>query len=77
MKTKILFFGSIGAMVGKNEMILEDFRDVQSVEKYLNNLFPELEKYTFRIALNQKLVDGNSALRDGDVLALMPPFAGG
>ncbi len=77
MKIKILFFGSIGALVGESEMILEGFNNVKSVEKHLNNLFPDLLNYTFRIAVNQELIEDNADLNNSDVLALMPPFAGG
>lgn len=77
MKIKILFFGSIGALAGKNEMTLENISDVEKVKKHLATLLPDLVNYTFRIALNQELIDGNPVLNDGDVLAIMPPFAGG
>ncbi|KAA3614778.1 MAG: MoaD/ThiS family protein [Calditrichaeota bacterium] len=77
MKTKILFFGSIGAMVGQGEMFLENQKDVKSVKENLTKIYPELENFTYRIALNQEIVDDNPDLNDGDVIALMPPFAGG
>ena len=77
MKIKILFFGSIATLAGKSEMMLEDISDLETIKSHLTGLFPELLNFTFRIALNQELVDGNPVLNDGDVLALMPPFAGG
>jgi molybdopterin synthase sulfur carrier subunit len=77
MKIKILFFGSIGALAGKSEMILENITDVEKLKKHLSDLFPDLPNYTFRIAVNKELVEGNTMLNDGDELAIMPPFAGG
>ena len=58
-------------------MTLDDMKDIESVKEHLKGLFPELVNYTFRIALNQELIEGNPGLNDGDILAIMPPFAGG
>ncbi len=77
MKIKILFFGSLGALTGKNEMILENVPDFENVQEKLFALFPDLTNYTYRIAVNQIISDKNPVLKDGDELAIMPPFAGG
>ena len=58
-------------------MLLENQKDVESVEKHLGAIYPDLKNYTFRIALNEELISDSQVLKDGDVLALMPPFAGG
>jgi molybdopterin converting factor small subunit len=39
--------------------------------------YPGIENFTFKVAVNRILVDGEPLLKDGDELALMPPFAGG
>ena len=78
MKVSVLFFGSlIDATGGKREIQLNDMRDMDSVKNNLLKQFPQLENYTFRIALNQKILDENHDLIDNDVIALLPPFAGG
>jgi len=78
MKVSVLFFGSlIDATGGKREIQLNDMQDMDSVKNNLLKQFPQLENYTFRIALNQKILDENHDLIDNDVIALLPPFAGG
>ena len=78
MKVNILFFGSLADVAdGKSEIQLEDVPDINSVKSVLFEKFPELVDYTFRIAVNQKILSDNITLSDNDVVALMPPFAGG
>ena len=78
MKVSVLFFGSlIDATEGEREIQLKDMPDIDSVKNNLLKKFPKLENYTFRVALNQKILDENQVLSDDDVIALLPPFAGG
>ena len=39
--------------------------------------YPFLKNMNYLIAVNQEVIKDNIALRDGDEIALMPPFAGG
>ena len=77
MKVKILFFGILSETAGKQEMILNDISDSKSLQEHLTSLIPGLKDYTFRMAINRKFIDSNHTLKDGDVVAMMPPFAGG
>jgi molybdopterin converting factor small subunit len=78
MKISVLFFGSlIDATGGEREIQLNGMHDIDSVKNELLEKYPHLENYTFRIALNQKILDENQGLNDSDVIALLPPFAGG
>jgi sulfur-carrier protein len=78
MRVNILFFGAlIDVTNGKSELRLSDVDDVNMVKKKLYHQFPGLTNYTFRIAVNQKILSSNQELSDNDVVALLPPFAGG
>ena len=78
MKINVLFFGSLAdAMNGQSEIWLEGVRDIDTVKNKLLEINPQLSEYTFRIALNQRILEGNQNLKDNDVVALLPPFAGG
>ena len=78
MKVNVLFFGSlIDVTGGSQEIQLTDVRDIDGVKNDLQQKYPQLQNYTFRIALNQKIIDENHDLNDNDVIALLPPFAGG
>lgn len=78
MKVKILFFGSLEDVAdGKSEIQLDNVHDIDSVKKILLEKYPALSDYTFRIAVNQQILSKNQTLNDNDVVALLPPFAGG
>jgi len=78
MKIKVLLFGSLlDATEGKTELQLEGMKDIDSLKTTLLENYPKLDGYTFRIALNQQILDNNKQLNNNDVVALLPPFAGG
>jgi molybdopterin converting factor small subunit len=77
MKVKILFFGILREAAGKQEMILNDINDSETLQNQLTSLIPSLKDYTFRLAINQEFIDSNCTLKEGDIVAVMPPFAGG
>jgi molybdopterin synthase sulfur carrier subunit len=77
MKVKILFFGILREAAGKQEMILKDINDSETLQNHLTSLIPGLKDYTFRLAINQEFIDSNCTLKEGDIVAVMPPFAGG
>jgi molybdopterin synthase sulfur carrier subunit len=77
MKLKILFFGILQEAAGKQEMILNDINDSETLQNHLTSLIPGLKGYTFRLAINQEFIDSNCTLKEGDIVAVMPPFAGG
>jgi molybdopterin converting factor small subunit len=43
----------------------------------LKEKYPKLQKINFQIARNNQLINENQALVNNDVLAFLPPFAGG
>jgi len=77
MKVKILFFGILREATGKQEMTLNDINDSETLQNHLTSLIPGLKDYTFRLAINQQFIDSNCTLKEGDIVAVMPPFAGG
>ena len=77
MKVKILFFGILREATGKQEMTLNDINDSETLQNHLTSLIPGLKDYTFRLAINQEFIDSNCTLKEGDIVAVMPPFAGG
>jgi molybdopterin synthase sulfur carrier subunit len=71
-----------GAIAEKTKSQAEEF---DFSEKYLNDLLSTLEqKYqlkelSFSIAVNQKIIQNTAEykLKSKDIVALLPPFAGG
>jgi molybdopterin converting factor small subunit len=77
MEVKVLFFGVLAEVTGTN---LKHYRDVNStgdLKLRIQDDFPEIVHYNFRISLNNEITDKDLLLKPGDEVALMPPFAGG
>ena len=79
MQITLKYFGKIAEIVGSHESIdnslanlpIRDFKD--KIEK----VYPRLKTISYKIALNQNLVEASTIINNGDELALLPPFAGG
>jgi molybdopterin converting factor subunit 1 len=82
MRVKVLYFAAVRDMVGLEEETLELPRSVESVGDFVAFLAghrPELAAVlpSVRIARNEAFADAGERLAEGDVLALIPPVAGG
>jgi len=76
-KTKVLFFGILEDISGCREKDFSNFASSDELMKHLKAEYPDLENKTFQIAINQKIINTNTKLNNGDTIALLPPFAGG
>jgi molybdopterin converting factor small subunit len=77
MVVKVLFFGVLTEVTGT---ICKHYREVKSIgdlKLRIQDDFPEIVHYNFRVSLNNKIINDDPKLIDGDEVALMPPFAGG
>jgi molybdopterin synthase sulfur carrier subunit len=77
MKINILSFGSLTELVANGPVESADFSDSDSVRAYLISIYPEIAKKKFIIAVNEAIVQENTALMDFDTVAILPPFSGG
>jgi molybdopterin synthase sulfur carrier subunit len=53
------------------------FGVLTDLKRKLITNYPDLIDYTYRMAVNQQMVEDNHRLFDNDIVAIMPPFAGG
>lgn len=77
MNIEVLFFGGLAELMGCHQFAMNNCTDTQEL---LDKLFlknPNLKSKTFRLALNSKLINKKEILKNGDQLALLPPFVGG
>ncbi len=77
MGIQIKIFGQLADIIGSDELQLQHMNDTGSLRKKLISDFPKLANYPFVVAVGKKIVNGNQKLNAGDVVALLPPFAGG
>lgn len=78
MELKLLFFGVLTDVIGVSN--LEFVTKATTTRTLNNNLqkdFPELKKYSYKIAVNQEIIKEEKKLKDGDEVSFLPPFAGG
>jgi sulfur-carrier protein len=77
MEVKVFFFGVLAEVTGTG---LKHYRDVKSIGDLkirIQDEFPEIVHYSFRISINNEITDNDLSLKSGDEVAYMPPFAGG
>lgn len=77
MSIQIKIFGHLAEIAGSNELELQGVSDTDLVRERLISDFPKLANYPFVIAVNKMIINRNQKINTGDVLALLPPFAGG
>ena len=79
MNIKIKYFGMLSECCGKSEENREVSEDtsLSELKNELLRTYPTLAEKQYKIAVNQKISDGDEDLSEGDEIALLPPFAGG
>ncbi|WAR46090.1 MoaD/ThiS family protein [Methylomonas rapida] len=77
MKVNVIFFGVLVDLVGQSMLTIQDADNIDDLKMKLVTRYPGLEGYTYRMAVNQQMIENNKRLFDNDTIAMMPPFAGG
>ncbi|MFQ3182059.1 MAG: molybdopterin converting factor subunit 1 [Polaribacter sp.] len=80
MKITSLFFGITADLIGatKLDMELENSTDVGAFKLVLKEKYPQLKNITsYAIAVNEAYAEDILILKEGDVVALIPPVSGG
>lgn len=81
MKIKVLYFSSIKDKLKKKEDIfnIEENSSLEDLIFLLKEKYPEiaesLDKSMF--AVNEEYADKSTKLKEGDVIAIIPPVSGG
>ncbi|MBZ4033550.1 MoaD/ThiS family protein [Flavobacterium sp. 17A] len=77
---EVKYFGAVAEKT-KCEFEKLSFSEELSLQKLLQNLNEkyEFESLTFSVAVNQKIISKSAdyTLQTSDIVALLPPFAGG
>lgn len=82
MRVRILYFAAVRELVGSDEESVELPREVTTVAdfaRWVESRHASLggRMASVRIARNETFARNDEVLDDGDVLALIPPVAGG
>jgi molybdopterin converting factor small subunit len=77
MEVSVLFFGVLADIAGTHSRHYPEVKSFNDLRHRIEDDFPELFHYNFRIAVNNEIVDDDPILGPGDEIAFLPPFAGG
>ena len=80
MKIQLLFFGITTDLVGEKSLSLglEDNTSVSELKKILTTQFSALKNiHDFAIAVNEDYAEDALIIKNGDVVAIIPPVSGG
>lgn len=79
MQLKIIYFGQAAEAAGKKEEEREIISPTtaEALKNTLQNVYPELKKFPFQIAVNQTLVNADFEINENAEIAILPPYAGG
>ncbi len=74
---KILFFGQLGEQIGKLSLEMNEVDTTDQIVNELKSRYPILQHQTYQIALDKEIINENTPVTAGQVLAFLPPYAGG
>ena len=77
MQINLIIFGRLADITGKSTMTLSGISDTNALVKQIHELYPLLAVNKYVIAVDRKIISGNTILNDNSTVALMPPFSGG
>lgn len=80
MTITLKYFGLLVDITRKKEEVLsmeESKVSVSFLKFKMETTYPELENTNYSIAVNQSMSSLDNNIKDQDVIAFLPPFAGG
>lgn len=77
MEIQVIYFGSLVDATSVSFSHVNGLTDTDSLQQLLHQQYPSLQSCKYLIVVNQKMIQQNTQLKNGDTVALMPPFSGG
>lgn len=77
MQVQVMLFGRLMDATGGKQVTVRDVKDTDQLLQQLKSTYPGLVGLPYLIAVDQNIVSANTPLKDGSVVALMPPYSGG
>jgi sulfur-carrier protein len=76
-EVKVLLFGAVADIVGKNNLILSTVSSTDELKEQLEKEHPALKNISYVMAVNKQMITTTTALEPDATVALLPPFSGG
>ena len=77
MEVKLITFGRLTDIIKCPEIIFTNVRDTNELIQTLHKNYPALAGTKYLVAVDKTMITGNTALTNGSVMALLPPYSGG
>lgn len=80
LELTVLFFGITTDLVGKTSLsyFLKRGNKINDLKNQLFEDFPQLKSLnSYAIAINESYATNNSSVKEGDIIAIIPPVSGG
>ncbi len=77
MDINVIFFGVLTEVTGTSRKHYGNVKSFSDLRHRIEDDFPGIIHYNFRIAVNNEISDGEPVLKEADEVAYLPPFAGG
>lgn len=80
MEITLKYFGIIADITQKKEEALfieDETNTVKKIQSILEIKYPKILVINYSIAVNKKFLQNDILLKNNDIMALLPPFAGG
>lgn len=78
MTVTIKYFGAVEEVTGivEESLAIDESRSLEAIKQQLLSKYAGMNELSFQLAVNQTLTE-STMLKDGDEVAVLPPFAGG
>ena len=81
IQVQTLFFAALSDMLGVQSLEFELTEPISAEDLFmkaaLQRKVTEPPSYPIRYAINEEFASGNTLLKDGDIVAYLPPMSGG
>ena len=80
MEIIIKYFGIIADITQKKEEVFfieEELNTAEKLKSKVEMKYPKILVINYSVAVNQKFLHNDVLLKNNDIIALLPPFAGG
>jgi molybdopterin synthase sulfur carrier subunit len=76
MNITVLFFGVLAEIAQTSVKHYRDVNSFSDLKLRIEDDFPEMIFYNYRISVNKEIINNEPVLKDGDEVAFLPPFTG-
>ena len=77
MQVKVMIFGQLTDIIRSNTLTLTGTTDTKGLMEDLKKQYPALSQAKYILAVDKQTITENTILKDGSIVALLPPFSGG